>query len=104
MAGSPVVSSLVVYRSIQINSASWKVKTNSVTSQVSKKSNADWTTSSFQFRQGPRPCAESILAQGLRGHFAPRSDQGHGHQPPQPLLRLRQQGGAVPQGDRPLHG
>ena len=63
---------------------------------------ADGTPPRLRHRQSPGPCAEGLLAQGLRGHVAARSDRGHGDQPPEPLRRLRQQGRPVPQGARSL--
>ncbi len=53
-------------------------------------------------RPSSRPGPEGLLAQRLRGRVAPGSDPGHGHQPPEPLRRLRQQGSAVPQSARSL--
>src|SRR5258706_7594811 len=58
--------------------------------------------SRLQRGRSSRPSAEGLLAQRLRGHVAPGSDPGHGHQPPEPLCRVRQQGSAVPQGARSL--
>ena len=52
--------------------------------------------------RGPGPGGRRVLGPRLRGGDAARADGGDGDQPAQPLRRLREQGGAVPQGPRPL--
>src|SRR5437870_3003608 len=56
---------------------------------------AERAASQLRLRSGPGPGAAAVLGERLRGNVPLRPDRGDGHQPPQPVRRLRQQGSAV---------
>src|SRR5262245_1927797 len=55
-----------------------------------------------RLRRGSGPGAAAVLGERLRGNLAVGPDRGDGHQSPQPVCRLREQGSPVPEGARPV--
>src|SRR5688500_15225446 len=93
-----------MYRSVRNIGGSWRLSTtiyidrytmNSGSRRIQGAvhgSHAKGATEGVQLRRGARQGAARVLEPRVRRDIAIRSHRGDGHQPPQPLRGLRQQG------------